>query len=364
MSNLITKKMLALYESMAEAPMFLSSFFRSPPENFHNSENVEIDVVRSGRDIAIVVQDLSVEGRMNTMDVSTNKEFTPPIFDEIMTLNSADLIKRVPGENPFQDPMFRGNVASHAVKAAVKMTRKIRRSVELQASQVLQTGIITLADSAGTTLYSLDFAPKATHFPTVSVSWSSASATIEQDLVSLADVIRADGNKTPTELMFGDAAWRNFANNAAIQALLDNRRMTLGSIAPRPPREDGGLFMGTVQLGSYSFDMYTYSGSYTNPNGGADTKYIGTDNVIMRAGTGRLDATFGSIPNIGKALGVPGTSLVPEMPARLSLMDGAMDVFPHVWLSPNGKQLHVGVGSRPLLIPTAIDTYGCLDTTV
>jgi hypothetical protein len=29
---------------------------------------------------------------------------------------------------------------------------------------------------------------------------------------------------------------------------------------------------------------------------------------------------------------------------------------------PDGEQFFAGFGSRPLLIPTAIDTYGCLDT--
>ena len=83
--------------------------------------------------------------------------------------------------------------------------------------------------------------------------------------------------------------------------------------------------------------------------------------VVVRSSTGRLDATFGAIPNIGKLLGAQATNnVLPELPSRANNVEGGMDMFWNAWITPDGEQLMGGVGSRPLMIPTAIDTFGCL----
>ena len=66
MSGSTTKRMLKAYMQMAQPTLFLSGLFQSPPENFHTSEEVEIDIVRSDEDISIVIQDLSTGYRMNS----------------------------------------------------------------------------------------------------------------------------------------------------------------------------------------------------------------------------------------------------------------------------------------------------------
>jgi len=37
-----------------------------------------------------------------------------------------------------------------------------------------------------------------------------------------------------------------------------------------------------------------------------------------------------------------------------------MDMFTNAWVSEDNESISVGVSSRPLLVPTAIDTYGCI----
>jgi len=97
MSDKTTSVML-----QAEPTMFLSGMFQSPRGNFHNSEKVEIDIVRSEEDIAIAIQDLSVGARENSADVFTNKSMTPPIFKEAAAINSHNMLKRMPGANPVE----------------------------------------------------------------------------------------------------------------------------------------------------------------------------------------------------------------------------------------------------------------------
>jgi hypothetical protein len=363
MSGSITKRMLKAYTQMAPPTLFLSGLFQSPPENFHTSEEVEIDIVRSDEDISIVIQDLSTGYRANAEDLYTNKGFKPPIHKESLGINSFDLIKRMPGQDPFQSPDFRANVILRMFNGMKKIESKIRRSIELQASQVLQTGTVTLSDSNGVALYTLDYKPKATHFPTAGTSW--ATATGEQkisDISDLAEVIRNDGLSDPDQLLMGIDAFENFISDAEIQKRFDIRRIDLGTIAPMEMRGNGGTFRGIVEIGNYRYDVWTYGGRYKHPQTGVKTKFLDDGKIVVRASSGRMDATFGAIPNIGSLVGGQATGLLPELPGRISNAAGGMDLFTNAWLSNDGEQLFGGVGARPLMIPTAIDTFGCLDT--
>jgi len=363
MSGTTTTRMISAYNQMAAPTLFLSGFFQSPPENFHTSEEVEIDIVRSDEDISVVIQDLSTGYRMNSEDLFTNKAFKPPIYKEALPLNSFDLIKRMPGQNPFESPDFRANVITRMFNGMTKIERKIRRSIELQASQVLQTGVVTLTDSGGVALYTLDYKPKATHFPTAGVSWATATGAQKiADINSLAEVIRDDGLSDPDQLIMGIDAFENFISDAAIQARFDIRRIDLGTISPMEMRGNGGNFRGIVEIGNYRYDVWTYGGRFKDPQTGTKTQYVDKGKIIVRSSSSRLDATFGAIPNIGALVGGQAITLLPELPGRIPNANGGMDLFTNAWLSQDGEQLFGGVGARPLMIPTAIDTFGTLDT--
>lgn len=365
MSGSSTIRFIRLYISMAAPTLFLSSFFQSPPINFHSSEEVEFDIVRTDEEVAIVIQDLSAGHRFNSGDIYTNKNFKPPILKEAMALNSFDLIKRSAGSNPFEDVDFRSNIMQRAFTTIRTMENKIRRTMELQASQVLQTGIITLIDSNGVALYTLDFKPKSTHFTTSGSAWDTGTPDIQGDINSLAEVVRNDGLEDPNQLLFGAKSWIAFVNDPTIQALADNRRLNLIAVDPmRPEPGKGASFMGIASIGNYRYDLWTYSSRFINPQTLVKTQFIEDTSCIVRVSGARLDATFGNIPNIGRELNVTGPALLPELPGRISNGAGAMDLFTNAWLTEGGEQLMVGVGARPLMIPTAIDTFGNIDTQV
>lgn len=357
-----TSRLIRAYNQQAAPTRFLSGMFQSPAENFHNSEEVQIDIERGEENISIVVTDLSQGYRKNATDIYTSKGFVAPIHKEEVALNSFDLLKRMVGQDPFEDPNFRGNMITRMFSGMRRVEAKIRRAIELQASQVLQTGIITLTNETGAALYELDYKAKATHFPTSGIAWGTAGADIQGDIEALSEVIRNDGLGDPDELIMGVDAYQAFINDPIIQPLFDNRRMVVGGITPATRRGNGGTFRGTIDIGNYSYDMFTYGGRFIDPVTGFKEQYLDPAKVIIRDSSGRLDATFGAIPNIGRLLGVQANQLISELPSRISNTDGGIDLFTNMWLSNDGEQIFGGVGTRPLLIPTAIDTYGCLDT--
>jgi len=357
MSTTATKRMIDAYVQTAPPTLFLSGMFESPPQNFHNSEEVEIDIIRSEEDVSIVITDISAGYRMNSTDLYTNKAFKPPVHKEAITLNAFSLLKRTAGNDPFADVSFQQALAARIMTGMRAPEMKIHRAIELQASQILQTGIITLSDDTGTALYTLDYKPKATHFPDAAISWGTGGEDKLGDLESLCDVIREDGLAEADEIIFGAAAWRKFEADTTVQALLDNRRMTLGGVAPER-RGMGAKYMGTIEIGDCSLGMWIYSGRYTHPQTGVSTRYVDEDKVIVRASAGRMDATFGAVPRIV----APDPRVAQFIPSRVMNTRGGMDLWPNVWIDERGENLSAGVSSRPLLIPTAIDTYGCLNT--
>ena len=357
MSGTTTKVMLAAYEQDAEPTMFLSGMFQSPRRNFHNSEEVEIDIVRTEEDISIAIQDLSTGARLNSEDLYTNKGFKPPIHKEAGPINAHTLIKRMPGDDPFKSVDFMANALKRGVRLGQKLQRKIARAVEYQSSQVLTTGTVTLIDENGVAVYTIDYKPKATHFPTAGIAWSSASSTKLADIESLANVIRGDGLSNPDMLIMGEGSYELFIQDADVLARMDNRRIAGNGIVPLELMGNGGIFRGVIEIGNYSYDIWTYGGRYKHPQTGVSTKFIPDDKVVVRASSGRLDAAFGGIPRITTDSRVPSA-----LTSRISIPGKAFDIQMNGYITPNGETMMVEAGTRPIMIPTAIDTYGCLDT--
>lgn len=365
MSGTHTATMLQVYiQNAMPTTGFFTGMFQVRPGNIYDSEEVEIDIQRFGEDVAVVVHDISAGYRMNSTDLFTNKAFKPPVYKEAFTVNAFSLIKRQAGQNPFANPAFRANLTNKIFTGMAAVDAKIRRAIELQASQVLQTGKVTLTDLNGAAAYALDYKPKATHFPTAAVAWNAASADPLGDLKSLCDVIRNDGQARADQVIMGSDAIDAFLANEDVQKVFDNRRIDMGMISPVPNRgQDAAQYRGTIDVGSYKLDLWTYGGVYKDPQTNAITEFLDPAKVIVRASNGRLDGTFGAIPNIGEMLGTsPRGQIIPELPPRMSSVAQGVDFHINAWLDERGEALFAGLGTRPLMIPTAIDTFGCLNT--
>lgn len=361
MSDQSTVRMIDAYMEDASAPMFLSGFFQSPPRNFHTSEKVEIDLIRDEEDVAIVITDLSTGSHLNESNLYQNKGFTPPIYSEAGAINAYKQLLRHFGNTPFEDPDYGANAMSEAFAIFRKLERKIRRAIELMASQVLQTGALTLVDSNGIALYSLDFGMKNTHLVNAAATWSADGTTGSPlvDLEELSRVVRRDGKKNPNRLIFGGTAFQCFKANADVQQQL----ISIGGFGPATgqltpqARGEGATFQGYIWIGNYRFEMWTYDGFFKHPQTGVLTDYVSADNVIMLSDQSRLDLTYGAIPLLKR----PDSAALAFMPPRLSSPERGLDLGTNAWFSPDGKNLMVEAGTRPLTIPTAIDTYAVLD---
>lgn len=356
-----TTRMLKAYVEDTPTPLFMAGSFRSPSENYHDAEEVEWDVEREDEEVAIPLH-RDAGYHMNEDGGFTNKKVIPPSYKEGGAISASSVGRiRTPGKDKYQDPGFLQEATARAVKLARKNEKKIRRSMELQASQ-LYTSVagLDLKNTDGDTVFALDYKAKATHFPTAGTSWATASLDQKlNDIRALCDVVRDDGKLDPRRLLIGDDSYENLINTTTIFIVFDINRSERGQINPLPEAQAGtrgGQYRGTLDLGNFKLDVWTYGGRYKDPETGNILKFCPGSKVIVQT-DGRMDATFGGMKNFNTF-----RAPIPFLRGRAMMTRQGIDMFFNNWLSPDGEVLNIGVSARPLLIPTAIDTYGCLDT--
>jgi hypothetical protein len=339
---------------------FLTSFFKTESEDIVDTEFVTLDIVRDDEDEAPVLTDVSTGAVVINEDIYTNKEIKPPIYSLARPVDIFQLMRRQPGETEYAAiGSWGARLMLILTRAFRKMASMIKFSIERQASQVLQTGKVSLTDEKGNVAYVLDYKPKATHFPTVSVAWSSPTADPISDISALCDVIRTDGLRDPSFVIMGISAYRNFIKNSAVLERLKKDSLVLGSLNPRIINK-GGKYMGWLDIDSYRIDIFTYNGMSKPFGGGAKSKFLDDDKVLVLGDPDDMDfrLVFGGIPTIGM-----GPPLDQFVPGNITV-DGAFNARSRVFRDEKGDAYVGELKSRPICIPVSIDRYGCLDTTV
>lgn len=359
MSDSTTVRMLTAYRQITETPRFLAGFFASPPRNYHNTEEVEIDILREDEDVAVAVHDITVGPRLNQATVLTNKRFKPPVFKEAGAISAFELIHRAPGDSPFQDPNFQAGAMAASADIVRRLEGKVRRTVELMASQVLQTGALTLVDNNGTSIFTMDFSPKTAHFTTAGTTWAAGAGDPLTNIETVGNLIRKNGRTAPKRLIMGSTAFNGFMKNTAVLSRLDTRRADLGDVRAPQTRGFGGTFHGTISIGNYVYEIWTYDQYYKHPQTGTLTPYVAPEKVIVM-GDCRLDLTWGNIPMIG----APDSRVLPFLPRRVSDGERGLDLIQNAYLTPDRENLMVSIAARPLTIPTQIDGFGCITAIV
>jgi hypothetical protein len=317
------------------------------------------DIVRDDNLIAGTLKKYS-GSHGNTGQLFTSKAVDFPDYGEHSRINLGELTNRLPGENPFAaaDTTFQTRLLQRIRMEMPTLVKKIERSIELQAAQILTTGALALP---GDEPFSMSFNAKGTHFPTTGTSWASLStADPIGDLAALAKVIATDSDKRVTDAIFGCTAALNFINNANVKADSDLARHDTVGVAPTQFDDSGMSFFGRVTIGGYSIRLWQYDRRYTPFGGGAQTPFIPDDKVVLIPNmdvedhgmvvVSAKEALLGPDPRVAGLFRFPATAA------------GGFDLTPNAWSDAEGKVLNYGFRTRAILVPQAIDSFGCLDT--
>jgi hypothetical protein len=337
---------------------FLTSFFGPVPGSTGGNANTLVwDIERYTDTIAGTV-DPNTGSNLNTLDKFSTKEMELPTYAEAVTIDAADLVNRMIGQNPFDaaNSSATSRLMQIMQPALVQMSQKIDRSVEVQAAQVLQTGLLALP---GAKPFAADFKPKATHFPSASTVWSdSVNAIPLTDLANLCNVIQTDSRVTMGRAIFGKTALREFLASNQVQEQADLRRIDLIAIDPGLV-DRGARRWGAVTFEGYDIEIWSYDAEYTPFGGGANVRYVDDDKVILLPTdtSGNLVVASLVVPRV-----LPSDPRVTALLSAPTTSAAGWDLSPNMWTNDEGTIVNAGFRARPVLIPVGIDTFGALTT--
>jgi len=352
---------LDAYKQLIVFIPFLSTFFRTNPRDIVNAESVKIDIKRGTRKIAPAISNFTQRGGKLEKSQYTQKEFSPPVIALGGDFAPGDLIEKAFGVDEYTSASqeYMVELQNLIMDTMMEIEAQFNRNAEFQASQIFQTGELTLYDDQGNVAFTIDFFPKATHFPTVSVPWSDEDSDPDTDIANLIQVIKQNGKVQIKNVVFGKGALDNYLRNTKVDDKFDIRRYQSGDYNPQRQNDDVVL-LGDLLIGTNRVTAWKYEGLYEHPDGGAITNFVDDDNVILLPDSSGINVDFRKVYcRVPTITGVdPRFSDV--IPSRMNLENRAYTA--RVWVDGGADALNVELKTRPLLIPVSIDTFGCLTT--
>jgi hypothetical protein len=296
---LFTKKLVAVYKERTTPTSFLRSFFKVDESN---TKQISIEVQRGTEMIAVDVE-RGTEGNRNSFDKSTEKLFVPPYYREFFDATDLDFYDRLFTQSGTVDGNTFGVWLRQVADKIMRLQEKIERAYEVQCSQVLLTGIVTLKNGIN-----IDFKRKATSLVALAAAdrWSAGTSNPYTTLEDAANFVRKEGKATGTiyNVIMGSDAYTNFLNNTEVKERADIRRVSLDAIRMPQKNAAGGVLHGEVAAGPYVFRIWTYPEYYdTKTTKGND--YIDPKKIIVMPEAPKFVLAFGAVPQlIGKKAGV------------------------------------------------------------
>ena len=220
---------------------------------------------------------------------------------------------------------------------------KIERSYELQASQVLETGIVTLNSGDN-----IDFKRKATSLVALlaAAQWSAGTSNPYDDLENGATEIRTKGKSMGNifNVILGSDAMNSFLNNTVVKERADIRRISLDAIRLPQKESVGGVLHGEVAAGAYVFRLWTYP-EYYDTEAAANIPYMNTKKVVIMPENPKFVLGFAGVPQLlGKKA---------DVGAGISAKRGAYVVGEY--LDERNTSHVIEIKSAGIAIPVAVD---------
>lgn len=308
-SKTIVSKIVGKFEEMIPVRSGFSGWF---PEETTPTLEVDVEVQRDNDLIAVDVVRFT-EGNKNKYTRATEHKYVPPFFKEDYDFQRDQVYMNTVAMGVTGNPNINRVIAQNALKAVEKNRAKIERAIRKQQADVLQTGIVTVANGDN-----VDYRRKAASMVNVDTAgdyWSvAATATPIDDLAAGMRFLRDVGNSNGSvvNVVMRTAAFNAFLNTTQVKTQADIRRIDRVNIAmPQFSEASGFALQGQIAAGDFVVNLWTYNEKYTDANG-VTQYYLAESNVIMLPDDFMGKTVFGGLPVLnettvgGQTVKVPG----------------------------------------------------------
>lgn len=331
---LFTKSIVDVYSDDMPVTSFLSSFF---PNKETMSKEISIAVERNKELVAVDVSRYS-DGNRNTFDLQTEKVILPPIYDEFFNVNEHKLYDVVIQNIAEGNMTFFKELTEAQARQLVRLRNKILRSVELQCAQVLETGVVQLAQNTD-----IDFQRRAASLvdPGAGNYWATGTVSPYVDMEAAATFLRTFGKAQGTffNVLMGDEVYQDFLKNDIVKARADVRRFSMDELNMPQKIETGGVFQGEVACGAYKIRIWTYP-SFYDTEGVLHNSFLNSKKFVMIPENPRFFTGWAAVPQL-----INSNGTVPQQ--------GAFLIKDFIDAKETAHEQHIM--AAPIAVPTAID---------
>lgn len=229
----------------------------------------------------------------------------------------------------------------------------ITRREELQAAELLQTGIVTITgyvDDTATVVRTdrIDYGFDNIINLTGTSQWNGSNPDMLGDLDDAASLVRGAGYD-PAFAMFGKNAALRFLQDEKILRLMDYRRADFGSLAPEERLVNGNGYTYLGRLRKPGIDLFQYDANYFDDTEDALLPYIDPDRVVVGA------------RNLGEML-YGAITQIPEGSDNFVTYEGTR--VPKVTIDRNSDTKSLILKARPVPKPFDVGSWAVINTIV
>lgn len=264
---------------------FLLNFFSS--EHVTDDENINFDKIDPDNRIAIFVNPRRPGEVMKTRGFKV-ASYKPGYIKDKMLIEPQHVFNRRAGE-PMYSPMSNAErYAATLVDLALKQRERLYRRLELMAGQFLLSGKYNMTGVDLDVEVDFDRAAENTITLTTTDRWLSANTEVSpfNDIDTWINL----ATQPIRTMVIGKHAWKRLKADPLFDKLVYIDVHTRGSVSmqvgPKQKDPNGVIFRGVMP--STGIEIYTYTGTYTDPATGNETQYVADDAVLLIP-----DARFG-----------------------------------------------------------------------
>ena len=291
-----TKMLFDVYQERIRPTDFLRSFFKV---SMSGASNVAVEVERMGEKIAVDVY-RGTEGNRKKFSKTTEKIWTPPMYAEIFDITQLDLYDRVLGSQGNANENLFASLLNTAADRMGLLQDTIERALELQCSEVLTSGEVTLNASTN-----INYARRAASIVDDGSGQYFASAIDPfAKFKAGCDFLRQYGHSTDSTFVaiLGETALKDLLANSTFTARQNYFNMALDQVTGPRRNAKGAAFHGIITAGSYKVELWTYPQIYDAADG-TKTKYIDDKKVILIPQNPRFFMAHALVPQLISAPG-------------------------------------------------------------
>lgn len=319
---------------------FKTTFFRNV-QTF-DTERVDVDFKKGNRKLAPFVH-RRIGGKTVPNTGYEAKTYTPPMVAPDKVTTVGDLLKRMPGENPYSGKSPAERAVEKMAADFKELDEMITRREEWMCAQAIFTGTIPIIGEGINEVIDFKFTNKET-ITTAAKKWSADGADPIADLKRWRKTVQKNGFVNCDVCVMADDVVAAFLKNATVQKMLDTKGYDLAVIKPRQ-LPNGATYVGTLH--AEGLDIYTYNewflDDWTNPTAPEQKPLVPDGTLALLSTVAEYSMYYGAV------------TLADEQTKEIFTVEGAR--VPDSWIARKPIRRFLQLTSNPLPVPHEVDSW-------